>query len=417
MADVYAGTRLRSLFGRVGQLSDIRFAMAIAVPLFLLFLVTATRSLPYHIDAFTNVLTAYEVGAEGSFYLDEHDHLTSLEAHRNVAWVVDARDSVASQYPPGAALIAAPIYAVWPGEASPTVVRGSNDPEAGPFDVVLPPFLPAAIAASFAVSVSLGALGVVFRRFGGARAAVSGVAVAGLGTTAWSVASNQLWQHGPAMMWIALGLAFSAGSALAAGFAFGGAILTRPPTAVIAAATGLLMAWRERRFSIALRVGLGSLAGLAAVVAFNAWIFGEASISGGYGDGFNQNAVSGDALLFGKNVFLGLVSPTRGVLVWSPFLLLLMPGLRAAWKAAPGWVRGAALGGALYLLIQWKAGRYSGGGGYVGYRYPLEALTAAAPLLFLSYTEWVAKRPLAGRVFTWLAVLSVAAHGSAAVVT
>ena len=417
MADVHAGTWLQTIIGRLGHLSDVRFGMVVAVPLFVLFLITATRSLPYHIDAFTNVLTAHEVGAEGSFYLDEHDHLTSREAHRNVAWVVGARDSVASQYPPGAALIAAPIYAVWPGEASPTVVRGFNDPDAGPFDVLVPPLFPAAIAASLAVAGAIAALGVVFRRFGGPEAAVFGMAVAGLGTTAWSVASNQLWQHGPAMMWIALGLALSAGSAVASGFAFGGAILTRPHTALIAAATGLIMAWRERRFSIALRVGLGSVAGLAAVVAFNAWIFGEASISGGYSDGFTQNAVSGDVLGFGKNVFLGLLSPTRGVLVWSPFLLVLIPGLRTAWKAAPGWARGAALGGALYVLIQWKANRFSGGSGFAAYRYPLEALTAAAPLLFLSYTEWVAKRPLAGRVFTWLALMSVVAHGSAAVVT
>lgn len=39
-----------------------------------------------------------------------------------------------------------------------------------------------------------------------------------------------------------------------------------------------------------------------------------------------------------------LVSPGRGLLIGAPFLLLLLPGLRRAWRAAPHWVRSAAVG-------------------------------------------------------------------------
>ena len=63
------------------------------------------------------------------------------------------------------------------------------------------------------------------------------------------------------------------------------------------------------------------------------------------------------------------------------------------------------------LLFQYKANRYTGGSGFATYRYPLEALTAAAPVLVLSYTEWVAKRLTAVRIFRPLAIVAVVAQG------
>jgi len=45
------------------------------------------------------------------------------------------------------------------------------------------------------------------------------------------------------------------------------------------------------------------------------------------------------------------------------------------------------------------------------YRYPLAPLVALAPLLLLSYTEWVEARPLAKRVFLVAAVAAVVAQG------
>ena len=70
----------------------------------------------------------------------------------------------------------------------------------------------------------------------------------------------------------------------------------------------------------------------------------------------------------------------------------------------------------MYLLFQYKANRYTGGSGFATYRYPLEALTAAAPVLLLSYTEWVAERPTAVRIFRALAMVSVVAHGAFALI-
>jgi hypothetical protein len=114
---------------------------------------------------------------------------------------------------------------------------------------------------------------------------------------------------------------------------------------------------------------------------------------------FADNVVSGDIGWYLGNIVRGLIDPSRGLLVWSPFLLVLAPGLPSAWRAAPSWARGPAIGAVLYLLIQWKANLYAGGGGFSGYRYPLEALMAAGPLLYLAAREWVADRKVARRLF------------------
>ncbi len=218
------------------------------------------------------------------------------------------------------------------------------------------------------------------------------------------------------MLWIVTGTLLSASHRWLAGLGFGAAVLTRPHTAVIAAANGLTQAWQRRSIRPAVEIGVGSALGLAALIGFNALVFGSPSITGGYSDSFATNATSAEVSGFFRNIFLALVHPTRGLLVYSPFLILLIPGIPAAWRKAPAWVRGSALGGLIYLLVQLKANRYSGGDSFWGYRYPLEMLAAAAPLLLLSYTEWVRGRSdLLRRVFVYLVVASVVLTAAGAV--
>src|SRR5690606_29871789 len=82
----------------------------------------------------------------------------------------------------------------------------------------------------------------------------------------------------------------------------------------------------------------------------------------------------------------------RGMLIWAPYLVVLVPiGIKTR-KQMPDWVSAAAVGGILYLLIQLRANRFSGGDGHFAYRYPLETLTAAAPWAFLSYTNGIGKQ-------------------------
>lgn len=417
--DSTSGSPARTWRDWLSDINDFRFFLLIFTPLLALYLATTMWSPPNHIDPFTNRVTAWSLGTQGTFILDDHVHLTDPDFYGNLAWIVptdEDGDRAASQYPPGAALLAAPLYAVWPDDARLQSLSGLNRPDVAPVELLIPPIAPAAITASLAVAVAIGLLGLAFRRLTDAPGvALAAAYVAGLGTSAWSVAADRLWQHGPAMLWIALALVLTTRHVVGSGFAWGAAILTRPPIAVIAAATGIYRAWRERSIRPAILTGIGAAVGLGLFLVYNQFIFGSLSISAGYGSSFQDRALDGDLTSYGRNIFLGAFSASRGFLVWSPFLLVLLPGVRAAWKVAPAWVRGSAIGGLLYLLIQYKANRFSGGSGFYSYRYPLEALTAAAPLLFLSFKEWVTPRPRMRRIFLALVTASIVIHGVGAV--
>jgi alpha-1,2-mannosyltransferase len=148
-------------------------------------------------------------------------------------------------------------------------------------------------------------------------------------------------------------------------------------------------------------------AGFVLLVVYNTQMFGSPSISGGYGSGFSERAASGNLLWFAGNILGGLFDAHRGLLIWSPFLVVLAAGLPAAWRAATPWVRWSAVGGVMYLLLQYKANRFSGGDGFYGYRYPLDAMTAASPLLFLAYVKWVVERPARRRWFVAMAAVAI----------
>jgi alpha-1,2-mannosyltransferase len=404
---------LRSFLDRS---SPRRVFLVVMAPLFILYLATASRALPYHVDALTNALTAWELGSQGTVYVDESPELTAPGSFGDVAWFVRTpAGHVVSQYPPGAALIAAPLYRLYPSSHV-ARIAGNNNPDIPGVTVQLPSLVPAAVAAALATAVAIALIALTLLEFVPSRSAVAGAYIAGLGTGAWAVASNALWQHGPAMLWIAFALYLTARRhLLGAGSAFGMAILTRPPLALVAAAVGLTVGLSRRSMKPVLTIGVGSSIGLGALVAYNWVVFGTPSISGGYGGGFTSNALHSSLGWYLQNILGSLVDPARGLLVWAPFLIILIPGLRKGRRAAPAWAKGAAVGGLLYLLLQLKANRFSGGGGFFAYRYPLEALTAAAPLLAYTWRDWVSKTPLRRRLFWGSVVLSIVGQALGAV--
>jgi hypothetical protein len=411
---------IESLRARIDRLGEKGAFLVVAGPLLAVYLLTATWSYPLINDAATNSVAAWSMGTEHSVYLEGYEPIQDYYGW--YGWFVPAGDSVASKYPPGAALLATPFYAIWPQEAEIATFEPEDIPEewrlADQRSLTIPfvPIGPGALTAALTTAFAMGFLAVGLMRLGGTSwAAVAGAYLGGLGTGAWPVAADQLWQHGPAMMWIAFAMVLSDTSLLGSGLAYGAAILTRPPLAIIAAGTGLMRSLRARSWRPALMVGLGALAGLALFLAYNWRVFGEPSISAGYGDGFQEKffSISGIGLYL-RTLFDAIFSSEVGIFIWSPFLLVLLPGLRAGWRASPSWAQGSAIGAVVYLLVQFKANRATGGL-FLGYRYPLEALMAVAPILFFSYRERIANRPVLKRAFVLAGVTAVTVNGLAAV--
>ena len=380
--------------------------LVVFIPLALIYIATASYGLGYHIDAFTNAVTGWHIGMTGSVVLPDYQEATEPEQFGNIAWIVESPRGPVSQYPPGAAVLSAPLYRLWNQPLSPAVIRGFNNPDAKPIPLGFPSLTPATLAAALASAAAMGFVAATIPYAGGSRyqAVIVGY-VGGLATTMWAVASDALWQHGPASMWIALAIFLVARSHLGwAGVAFGAAVLTRPHLAFVAAGVGLFLVLASRSIMPALKIGAGSLLGLGGLLWYNWWVWGVAGVSGGYGESAVNKVLSQDYLSYFQNIAGAALDPTRGLLPYSPFLLLLIPGLRQAWRNSPDWAKGASVGGIVYLLVQLKANRFSGGSGFVGYRYPLEALTASAVLLFGSYKHWVEQRSLARWLF-WAAVV------------
>ncbi len=267
---------------------------------------------------------------------------------------------------------------------------------------------PAWIGAIAGAAVTAGAAAIIsltVARRSGPQVGLVAAAVFGLGTSAWIVAGTNVWQHGAAMLWLSLGVYGAQRERhIGSGIAFGFAVLTRPHTAIIAAAVGLAAGWRHRSLKPTLAIGFMSAFGLGALLLFNRWAFGTLTITGGYSTEIGARAgdVGGTEIVrYLTNIGGGLVDPERGLLMYSPYLLMLLPGVREGWRRLDAIGRGAAVGGVLYLLVQWKANRFSGGDAFWSYRYPLEMLTVSV-LLGVASWEAIADNERLRRMFRLL---------------
>ena len=396
--------------------STRRWLLPMLAGLAALYAVTATWTTPYFVDAYTNALQARSF-AEGSVTVDGYDDYLDKPYRGQLTWLVPATDGATSQYPPGTGLWAAPFYLF---ETSVEIETARVDSEISDDTLVfpVPSLVPAGIAAVASVVIAMGFLGATLVPLVGDRFARTALAVAALGTGAWSIAADMLWQHGPSMMGIAAGLWFASRDRHAlAGLGFAFAILVRPHTAVIAAAMGLAMSVNRRSARPALVVGAASAAGLVGVVLYNRFVFGSASINGGYSSGFAENFADTPIDVFLRRAVGLFVDGQVGILVYSPVVAVALLGLRRALRSTPDWALGAAIGSVLYLLIQIRANRISGGDGFFGYRYPLEPLMAAAPMLVIAARSWMGDDELRRRIVLVVAAASIAIHGTGAVTT
>ena len=412
-------SRPQGLGAQLLERFDQRPALASFVVLLTLFLVTASWSLPYHIDPLTNVLTAWKLGSDGSFIVEEHRALTGSDYHNVANQLIATPRGPISKYPPGASVLAAPWYVVLDGTELHGVTFNTLTPE-GPeerfLEMAIPALWPGSVTAAVTTAAALAVFAALILPVVGNRWAWVGALLVGLGTSLWSVAADSLWQHGPAALWLMLGIwGFSRSRYLAGSIAFGLAVLTRPQTAIIVAVMGVWAAVRERSLRTLLAAGAPAALAATLYVAFNRHFFGSAVdyAAGGYWvEGAAARSWWGTLEPMVRAFFDG----QRGLLVWSPFVVVGAVAFYRLCKDQPWWLYAAAIAGLIYLVVQVRGNGYSGGSSFLWYRYQLETVIAAAPLIVAGLKAAWENSTMWRWAVAASCVVAVTAHAVAAVV-
>lgn len=309
-------------------------------------------------------------------------------------WLIRTREhELASFYPVVTPLLVAPLYlpaALWLDR------RGWEQPHVDRVAEWMEKLAASLLATAASVLVFL-----LLRREGNRWCLPLTLAFA-FGTNTWMISSQALWQHGSGELLIALALLLVLARPSATRLALLGAVCVvmaanRPPDALVAAAMGLFVLWRDWRSLKWLLVG--AVVPLAALLYYNVVFMGN--LAGGYGVvkpplGFFQSDWSGLAGL--------LVSPGRGLLVFSPFLAFVAVGLVQRLRAPETRVLAAVLAlavlGQLLLYSQgdWRAGTAWGPRWLTDILPVLVWMLAPAPLVL---------RPAARGLFVAAIVFSV----------
>jgi hypothetical protein len=269
-------------------------------------------------------------------------------------WIVRGRQQhLVSLYPVVAPLLVSPLYL-------PAVVylnkHGWQQPEVDRVAEAMEKFSASLLAALASVLMY-----VLLRRDAGRWSFALALAFA-FGTNTWMTSSQALWQHGAGELLIALALLLAVShSTLPNAVALGAVCVfiaaNRPPDALLAGAIALHVMWTCRRAAPWLLAG--AAIPLAALLLYNIGVIG--SVAGGYGK-IDRPAMS----FFEHSMWAGLagllVSPTRGLLVFSPFLIFVPLGLAQRLRA-PG-TRSLAFALSVAAIVQllvysrmdWRAG-------------------------------------------------------------
>lgn len=341
----------------------------------------ATPSRPQSFDTYPTRYLAVSLAERRDFDLDEWPE--QLEIVKPAYWLHPHDGHLYSAYPPGAALFAAPL---WPFFRL-----------AGFAAKPAPVYALAKTAAALAVALAAATVHAAAKRHGARRAAFPIALGFALASGNLALASQDLWQHGPAELGLAIalwGLAErSPRDAVWVGFGLGLAALMRPFLLSVAGVATVVWALRHRDRDAWARLALGLVPPLAIGAACNLAVFG--TLVGGYSRELRGSIWQGHVL----GALLGnALSPSRGLLVFAPWVVFAVPGALLAIRRTPqvAWVLLAplvAFFGVVSLRVEWWAGH-----GY-GPRYPLDVLPFVAFLAAIGVEE-LAKRSFRTAVAT-----------------
>lgn len=336
----------------------------------LVYAVTADRSIGMN-DVTSAAVGAWRIAETGRPWLDGVD-LSALDFKHEYLWVGTAENGHETIFrSPGAIAMGVPAY---------FLARTGSQPE----DFVR---WPGAIWAAVLAAATLLLFWRALRPHLPVAWATAAVTVLGFATPVWTVNANGLWTHTLTVLAIG-GMAWGAatGRWWLVGLFGGIGLWGRLHVALIVAILGIGLAVWRRQPSIAVVVGVISGFFMLLAAAWSRWMYGGWDPQGPYASPteYAGRTAASDPWDSVVNQ-LGLwVSADRGLLVWSPVLLLLLPALVRSWRDLPDWSRFLAVAGLAYCLVQGQLNEFDGGSGYYGYRLTLETMACLFPAYALA---------------------------------
>jgi hypothetical protein len=277
--------------------------------------------------------------------------------------------------------------------------------ESGDFDLWMEAgMLTAALAAAASVALLFLALTHLTTR---PKAAVVAATYA-WATIMWGTVGQALWQHAGATMALsALLLAVISRRFTLAGAAAGAMVAFRLPTAILALA---LLPLLGRRISAWARYALGVLPYALALGAYNVVAFGS-PLEQGYGTSHARGMLSLDPDRLADGIPGLLVSPGRGLFVYSPVLLFALAGVVLG-RRRPLYVW-SFLAAAAYIVVAANSPQWHGGESFgprrIADALPLLAILLVPALDAIWKTRWMW---LYGALFAWSMVVQLLATSS-----
>jgi alpha-1,2-mannosyltransferase len=308
---------------------------------------------------------AWQLGTDGSstFTADTYPPLDQHPAREG--WIIEAADGheVVGRSP-GPVAAAVPAYWLFGGDQ---------------FSLV-----PGAVTASLLTAVAMAVMLVALRNLLPRREALLATLALAIGTPVWCVAADGMWPHTLTVLGLS-GIIWSASRERwwLVG-TFGGVLLWgRLHAAVVVAVVGAVVGLRRRDPLVTLSVAVPSAAFLALQALWTRQLYGSWNPTSSYETGKFESYAGRNQLDLVNQ--LGLwVAPDRGLLVWTPIIVLLLPALARSWRSLPDWSRALIYGGLAYTVLQGVLDRFGGGDAFYAYRLMIEMLVCAVPALALS---------------------------------
>lgn len=319
-------------------------------------------------DVVTSNLASWQLASGTRPYLDQFTY-PPLEEHpgRSIWVIVDAAGREIVGRAAGPVLMGVPAYALAGWFVGPT------------FSLV-PGAATAAVATALAVALFASA---VLPWLGGKNTVLAALALA-FATPMWTVAANALWPQTVSVLGIC-GMARAASRQRwwLAG-AFGGLALSgRFQVAILVAVLCVGLALARRSPGVALRMALPSGLAFLALLPWNRWMYDSWSPAAYYNpDDIAKYAPRGP--LDPVNQLGPWISLDRGILVWTPVILVLLLVLARQWRRVPDWSLALAAAGVTYTVVETSFIAFPGGDSFYGYRMTLELLVCLAPAVSLA---------------------------------